>query len=90
MATYLPPVDKPRGLIMKMQYRFPRRVWGEAPSGTEVFAARMPHGFLRFYNEMYILDKKLRVRPETAMLVRQQVAGTNAVLLGWARAASLP
>ncbi len=77
MATYLPSAEKPGGVIMKMQHWFRRRVWGKAPSGTEVFAARMPRGFLRFYNETYSLDQKLRVPPETAMLVRQQVASTN-------------
>jgi hypothetical protein len=71
MATYLPPVDRPRGLLMKIVYLFTRRMFGKAPTGTKVFTARMPTGFMSFYSKTYRLDKKLWLVSETAMLIRQ-------------------
>jgi alkylhydroperoxidase family enzyme len=77
MATYLPPVERPRGLTMKVVYLGVRHMFGKVPTGTKVFTARMPGAFLRFYSKSYGLDKKLRLPSTTAMLVRQQVASIN-------------
>jgi hypothetical protein len=77
MATYLPPVERPRGLLMKVMYLFSRRMFGKVPTGTKVFMARMPAGFVSFYSKTYRLDRKLRLAPETAVLIRQQVASIN-------------
>jgi hypothetical protein len=78
MATYLPPVDRPRGLLIKVVYFFTRRMFGKVPTGIKVFMARMPAGFVSFSSKIYRLDKKLRLASETAMLIRQQVASINA------------
>ncbi|MGC1183812.1 MAG: carboxymuconolactone decarboxylase family protein [Candidatus Dormiibacterota bacterium] len=77
MATYLPPVDKPKSLMMKVMYRFARRMFGTVPTGMQVFTARMPAKFMFFYNKTYRLDRKLRLAHETALVIRHHVASIN-------------
>lgn len=77
MATYLPPIEKPRSLMIKVVYLVTRRMFGKVPTGTQVFTARMPTKFMSFYNKSYRLDKKLRLAHRTALLIRQQVARSN-------------
>jgi hypothetical protein len=45
MATYLPPIEKPKGLMLKLLYRLLGRQFGKVPSWLSVFSARMPLGF---------------------------------------------
>jgi hypothetical protein len=78
MATYLPPVERPKGLIKKILYRVMHRMFGVVPTGTKVFTARMPLPFITFYTRPYRLDKKLRLPHETVSIVRQQAASVNA------------
>ena len=80
MATYLAPVQKPRGLLLRLVYFFTRRQFGKVATPIAVFSARMPNGFLSFYGKVSRLDKKLRLSPPTAMLIREQVASTNLCL----------
>jgi alkylhydroperoxidase family enzyme len=77
MATYFPPVKRTPGLSTKLVYAFARRMLGQVPTGTRVFTARMPNRFISFYGKAYKLDRKLRIEPGTALVVRQQVARTN-------------
>jgi alkylhydroperoxidase family enzyme len=77
MATYLPPVERPRGVLKKAMYMVMRRMFGLVPTGTKVFTARMPTAFMTYYARAYRLDKKLRVPIETAYIVRHQVASIN-------------
>ena len=42
MAAYLAPVEKPRGLMLKMIYFFTRRQFGKVMGPITVFAARAP------------------------------------------------
>ena len=77
MATYLPPIERPRGLLNKFMYRMMRRMFGLVPTGTKVFTARMPTAFMTYYAKAYRLDKKLQVPIETAYIVRHQVASIN-------------
>ena len=77
MAAYLPPIEKPKGLLMKFVYQITRRMFGKVPTGTQVFTARMPAGFISFFGKIYRLDKKLKLASETAMLIRQQVSSSN-------------
>jgi hypothetical protein len=46
MATYLPPVEKPRGLLLKLVYFLTRRQFGKVATPIAVFSARMPTAFL--------------------------------------------
>lgn len=80
MAPYLPPIERPKGLLVTMAYFFTRRQLGKVATPVAVFSARMPAGFLSFYGKVSRLDKRLRLRPETALLVRERVASINSCL----------
>jgi alkylhydroperoxidase family enzyme len=80
MATYLPPVSQPRGLLMKLVYFFTRRQFGKVATPIAVMSARMPAAFLLFYGKVSRLDKKLKLPPRTAVIIREQVASINMCL----------
>ena len=80
MAPFLAPVDKPKGLMLKLVYFFTRRQFGKVSTPIAVFSARMPRSFLSFYGKVGRLDRKLTLSPHTALLIRQQVASVNACL----------
>lgn len=80
MATYLPPIEKPHGLLVKMAYFFTRRQFGKVATPIAVFSARMPAGFLSFYGKVSRLDKKLKLPSPTAVIIRGQVASINGCL----------
>jgi alkylhydroperoxidase family enzyme len=80
MAPYLPPVEKPRGLMLRLVYFFTRRQFGKVPTPIAVHSARMPEAFLSFYGKVSRLDKKLELSADTAVLVRERVASTNSCL----------
>jgi alkylhydroperoxidase family enzyme len=80
MSTYLPPVEKPRGLFLRLGYYYTRRQFGKVAKPLSVFCARMPAAFTRFYSKPSSLDKKLELSTETAHLIREQVASTNLCL----------
>jgi alkylhydroperoxidase family enzyme len=80
VTTYLAPIDKPKGLILKVAYFFMRRQWGKVATPIAVFSARMPTSFLSFYGKISRLDKKLELPSDTAMLVRERVASLNGCL----------
>jgi alkylhydroperoxidase family enzyme len=77
---FLPPVEKPDGLLMKLVYALTRRQFGKVLSPLKVFAARLPVGFGKFYGKIGQLDKQLELPRETVMLVREQVAHINVCL----------
>jgi alkylhydroperoxidase family enzyme len=77
MDTYLAPIEKPRGLMMKLAYYLTRRQFGKVLTPLKVYGARMPATFGMFYSKVGQLDKRLRLPAETAMLIRQQVARIN-------------
>jgi alkylhydroperoxidase family enzyme len=80
MATFLPPIERPRGLLLKIVYFFTRRQFGKVPTPIAVSSARMPAGFLSFYGKVSRLDKKLKLSSQTAVLIREQVASINTCL----------
>lgn len=77
---FLPPIEKPDGLMMKMIYHFSRKQFGKVLTPLKVFSARMPLAFASFYGKISKLDRKLQLPAETAMLIREQVARTNVCL----------
>jgi alkylhydroperoxidase family enzyme len=77
MATYLPPVENPRGPMMKLLYRFLGRQFGTVPSWLSVFSARMPLAFTSWMGKVYKLNKKLTLPADTVALVRAQVDSIN-------------
>ena len=80
METFLPPIEKPKGLMMKLAYYFTRRQFGKVLTPLKVHSARLPIGFGQFYAKIGQLDKKLQLSPETVMLIREQVARINVCL----------
>src|SRR5580698_10410034 len=80
MDTFLPPIEKPNGLIMKLVYYFTQRQFGNVLTPLKVHSARLPAAFGMFYGKISQLDKKLVLKPETIMLILEQVARTNVCL----------
>src|SRR5579864_4512712 len=80
MDTFLPPIEKPRGLTMKLAYYFTRRQFGKVLTPLKVHSARLPAAFGLFYAKIGTLDKKLVLPPEMVLLIREQVAHINVCL----------
>src|SRR2546426_7378541 len=80
MDTFLPPIEKPQGLIMKLAYYFTRRQFGKVLTPLKVHSARLPPAFGLFYTKIGKLDKKLLLPRETVLLIREQVARINICL----------
>jgi alkylhydroperoxidase family enzyme len=80
LGPFLPPIEKPKGLMMKLAYHFTRQQFGKVLTPLKVFSARLPAAFGMFFSKVAQLDKKLVLPPETAMLVREQVARINVCL----------
>jgi alkylhydroperoxidase family enzyme len=80
MDTFLPPIENPKGLPMKLAYYFTRRQFGKVLTPLKVHSARLPAAFGLFYGKIGKLYKKLRLPPETVMLIREQVARINICL----------
>jgi alkylhydroperoxidase family enzyme len=79
-SPFLPPIERPSGLIMKLVYAMTRRQFGKVITPLKVVCARLPIAFGQFYAKIGALDKKILLPPETAMLIREQVARTNVCL----------
>jgi alkylhydroperoxidase family enzyme len=77
MATYLAPIEKPRSLLVRMIFVFMRRRFGKVLTPMAVFSARMPFAFASFYGKVSRLDRKLKLAPETAVLIRERVSTIN-------------
>lgn len=77
MDTFLPPIEKPQGLIMKLAYYFTRRQFGKVLTPLKVHSARLPLAFGLFYTKVAKLDKELLLPAETALLIREHVARIN-------------
>jgi alkylhydroperoxidase family enzyme len=80
MDTLLAPIENPTGLLMKLVYAMARRQFGKVLTPLKVVSARMPLAFGLFTSKISKLDKKLQLPPETAMLIREQVARINVCL----------
>jgi alkylhydroperoxidase family enzyme len=80
MDTFLRPIEKPEGLIMKLAYYFTRRQFGKVLTPLKVHSARLPPAFALFYSKIGQLDKKLTLPLELVLLIREQVARINVCL----------
>ena len=78
--TFLPPIEKPKGLLMKLVYAMTRRQFGKVLTPIKVFSARLPLAFGQFYGKISSLDRKLLLPPESVMLIREQIAQINVCL----------
>lgn len=77
MEPFLEPIEKPQAPAMRLAYAMTRRQFGKVITPLKVFCARLPIGFGIFYSKIAALDKKLQLTPETALLIRHQVARIN-------------
>src|SRR5262245_59943079 len=78
--TFLPTIERHRGLIMKLAYYFKRLQFGKVLTPLKCNSARITPSFGMFYGKVAKLDKKLTLAPETVMLIREQVAHINVCL----------
>jgi alkylhydroperoxidase family enzyme len=74
MDTFLTPIEKPEGLLLKLTYFFTRRQFGKVLTPLKVHSARLPSAFGLFYGKISQLDKKLTLPRELVFLIRDQVA----------------
>src|SRR5215831_10263045 len=77
---FLPAIERPKGLLMKLAYYFTSRQFGKVLTPLKVHSARLPAAFGLFYAKIGKLDKKLQLSPETVLLIREQVARINVCL----------
>jgi alkylhydroperoxidase family enzyme len=80
MDTFLRPIEHPSSPMLKLAYYFTRKQFGKVLTPLKVFSARLPLAFGMFYSKIAQLDKKLILPPQTAMLIREQVARINVCL----------
>jgi alkylhydroperoxidase family enzyme len=80
MDTFLPPIEKPQGLLMKMVYAMTRQQFGKVLTPMKVAYARLPLAFGLFVSKISKLDKKLSLSSETVLLIRERVAQLNVCL----------
>jgi alkylhydroperoxidase family enzyme len=76
-TTFLAPIENPAGAVMRMAYAMAKRQFGKVPTPVKVVYSRMPAAFGMFVGKITKLDRKLELPPETAMLIREQVAHIN-------------
>jgi alkylhydroperoxidase family enzyme len=74
---FLPTIEKPGSLVMKLVYYLTKRQFGKVLTPVKVGSARLPVAFGMFYGKTYELDKKLKLPKETAFLIRHLVALIN-------------
>src|SRR5262249_47402701 len=75
--TFLPPIEEPEGLMLKLAYYFTRRQFGKVLTPLKVHSARLPSAFGLFYSKISTLDRKLTLPREILFLIREQVARIN-------------
>src|SRR5262245_11785284 len=80
METYLAPIEKPSGLLMKVIYFMSRKMFGKVLTPLKVIYSRLPPAFAMFSFKIARLDKKLDLPAEITMLIREQVARINVCL----------
>lgn len=76
-GPYLAPIEKPRGLMLRLLYRLMRRQFGKTPTWLTVYGARMPLAFLSWGGKPYRLEKKLKLPHDIGTVVRARVSGIN-------------
>ena len=77
MNPFLPPIERPQGLIKKLAYHFTRQQFGRVLTPVKVHSARLPAAFGMFYAKIGKLDKELTLPRETVLLTREHVVQIN-------------
>jgi alkylhydroperoxidase family enzyme len=78
MSPHLAPINKPKGLRLKLLYRFLGRQFGKPPGWLTVFSARVPFPFTSWMGKVYKLNKKLSLPQDSVALLRARVDSLNA------------
>jgi alkylhydroperoxidase family enzyme len=73
----LPPIEKPRGLVMRIAYWMMRRELGKVPSALKVMYARSPKLAMLGYRIRQVVDQGLELDHELALLIEVQSAMLN-------------
>ena len=77
-APFLAPIEEPEDPNAKQAYAMMRQFFGKVITPVRVLNARLPWDFYtNFYGQISQLDRKLSLKPETVMLIRQRVANLN-------------
>jgi hypothetical protein len=77
--TFLPPIEKPKSLIMQLAYAMTRGQFGKVLTPIKVHSARLPAAFGLFYGKIVKLDKKLILPLEMILLIRELPAPASHV-----------
>jgi alkylhydroperoxidase family enzyme len=77
MDTLLSPIDKPSSFGLWLAFYFTKKKFGKVLMPMRVHSNRLPTAFGLFYNKLSVLDKKLELSQEMALLIRQKVAQIN-------------
>jgi alkylhydroperoxidase family enzyme len=77
MNGFLPSVEKPGGLVLKLADFFASKQFGKVPTPIKVHSARLPPAFGFFYGKIGTLDNKLTLPRELVFLIREPVAQIN-------------
>jgi alkylhydroperoxidase family enzyme len=77
MNVFLPPIEEPDGLVLKLAYLFTRKQFGKVPTPIKVHSARLPAAFGLFYGKIGTLDNKLTLPRELVLLIRERVSQIN-------------
>jgi alkylhydroperoxidase family enzyme len=77
MTPYLVPIEKPKGVMLRLLYWFTRRQFGVVPTWLSVFSARMPLAFTTWMGKAGRLQKKLKLSQDTVALIRARVDAVN-------------
>jgi hypothetical protein len=75
--TFLAPIEKPKGLMMKLVYYLVKRQLGKVITPVKVASARMPIAFGMWGAKIYELDKKMVLSKEMIFIIRHQVSRIN-------------
>jgi alkylhydroperoxidase family enzyme len=77
MTPYLAPIDKPKGLRLRLLGIALRRMMPKTPGWFTVFSSRMPFAFTMWIGKAGQLNKKLTIAPDTSALIRARVDDLN-------------
>ncbi|MGH0036066.1 MAG: carboxymuconolactone decarboxylase family protein [Myxococcota bacterium] len=73
----LEPIEKPRGVLLKLAYAMSRRMLGAVMSPMKVLYARVPYITRISYSLSRVVDKKVSLDRELALLVQAQTSAQN-------------
>ena len=82
MDTFLPPIEQPAGLMMKLVFAMTRRQFGKVVTPLKVFTARLPLRFGQFYAKVSQgrVQKSGRARSsqrKETMMTEQAISGID-------------